>query len=156
MRRNYVFIVFVIIVALGILIAKYEFKTLGKKHTPQSVIPQVTVLPSIVSPTSNADLSYMLIVANQDVAFKLLYKDGSKLAESFAQQAMNELLYQKPATGDYQLVIVNNSVKESKVTVYFYDFNGNVTMMDKFVKDNTSLHIYFDKKNSNNSWIKDK
>ena len=141
---------------IGILLGKFDSRAPNKKIILQSITPQVTVLPSAISPTLGSDLSYIEVVADPSISFRLLSKDGSVLAESFAQQSVgNSLLFSKPATGDYQLVVVNNSGKSAKLDFYFYDRLANAAIENRVIQKNTSMDIYFDKINSRNSRIKD-
>ena len=129
-------------------------------RSSQSAIPTSTILP-----TSGSDLSYIKIVTDPDASLKILDMYDKEIGEATIQESIvdpvnpenknesiKELNVQKPATGNYKLLIQGNT--DAKFSIYFYDVNGDVSIVDKPVGGSASFIIFFDKYNNKKSYIK--
>jgi hypothetical protein len=166
-RLTFLYIFFGIIITLvlwGIIFFDSKKETPKQNINKQSITPVATIIP-----TSNFDLSYIMVVVDPDLDVKLLDMSGNQIEEASTQQsiadlvnsenknaAIKELLFQKPNTGSYQLITSSNINKISKISIYFYDINGDVSMTESEIKGTESFSIYFDKESSKRSYVKNK
>mgnify|MGYP001565719148 CR=1 FL=1 len=154
----FLFMVFIIV----FLNSKKESFKQNLNLNKQSTIPAATIIP-----TSSSDLSYIMVIADPDLDVRLLDMSGNQIAEASMQQSMTdpknpenkngsikELYFQKPNTGSYQLITSGIINKNSKLSIYFYDINGDVNMAESETKGAASFSIYFDKENSKRSYVK--
>ncbi len=154
----------IILVTWGIIFPNAKNKKVEQNIIKQSIIPATTIIPS-----SSSDLSYLMIIADPNLDMKLLDTNGNQISESIIQQPITdpvssknknqpikELNLQKPNTGNYKLITSSNINKISKISIYFYDINGNIFMTERKTTGTASFDIYFNKKNSKNSYVKNK
>lgn len=131
-----------------------------------SAIISPTKMPNstIPKPTSGADLSYIMIVANENVELKLLDPSGDIVGESFIQQplkdpvsgklsgpSVRELLFADPKSGKYRLT--TNSSGNSTIEVYLYDRGAEVNIKRLETMGKNTYLINFDKESSKNSTV---
>lgn len=119
---------------------------------------------------SSTNLSYIMLVADADISLKILDNNGNELATGFVQQPINDptdltkhnspltmLYFQKPKTGQYQIIASSSNNKQYTLSAYLYDVNGDVKMIDQpsIIKPEStnSFIVEFDKNNNNNSNI---
>lgn len=130
---------------------------------------QINIIPTINPTTSGSDLSYLMIVSDPNLDMKLLDTNGNQISEASTQQPIadpanpenknehiKQLYFQKPNTGNYKLITSSNINKIYKISIYFYDINGNIFMTEIKTTGTASFDIYFNKKNSKESYIKNK
>lgn len=154
------------IVLLLVLIIAFLFKA-KEKNFQQTTISQSNIPTTTILPISGSDLSYLKIVTDPDLNVKLLDIGGNEIGETFIQQpitdpvnpgnknkSIKELNIQKPVTGNYQLIISSNADNISKISTYFYDINGEVSIAESTTTGDASFTIFFDKDNSKKSYIK--
>ena len=162
---TFLYILFGIIIFLmlwGIIFFDSKKEAVEQNINKQSVTAVATIIP-----TSNSDLSYLMIIADPDLDVKLLDMSGNQIAEATMRESMTdtvnsenrseaikELIFQKPNTGSYRLISSGNVNKIYKVSIYFYDINGDVSMTESEAKGGGSFTIYFDKESSKRSYVK--
>lgn len=170
MKKNsrkwvFLYVLFGVIISLmlwGIFFLGSEKESIQENIDKQVVTPVATIIP-----TSNSDLSYLMVIADPDLDVKLLDMSGNQIAEAIMQEPVvdpedsenrsadiKELIFQKPNTGNYRLISSGNVNRVYKVSIYFYDINGDVSMAESEIKGSDFFTIYFDKENSKRSYVK--
>ncbi|MBI5122685.1 C39 family peptidase [Candidatus Roizmanbacteria bacterium] len=115
---------------------------------------------------SHTDLSYIMLVVNEDTSVKVLDGNGNEVGESFIQNSLvdpvtNEkngssirMFYlSKPDSGNYT-ILASSSAGVSKISTYLYNIDGDVSMFDNLLLGNNSFTTNFDKNNLQNDQIK--
>jgi len=154
------------IVIFLILVITFLFKNQEKGQ--QATVPQIAVTTATILPTSGSDLSYIMVAADPDVSMKLYDAYGNKIADSSVQQpitdpvnpenknnSVTQLYIEKLRTGNYRLIILSKTNKVSKISTYFYDINGDVSIAQSVaVAGSSSFILFFDKNDNKKSYIK--
>ncbi len=118
---------------------------------------------------SLTDLSYIMVVGDSDISFKLLDKNGNVIGESSEQQPIIDpqnpnnknksisILYApKPSTGNYKLIVSGNTDKVSTISTYLYDLNGNPSIIEATNLGNSSYTISFNKNDNSQGTVNKK
>lgn len=93
---------------------------------------------------SNTDLSYIMLVSDQDVQVSLRDSSGNVVGEQFTQQPVSNPLdilqssgnpvkityLRKPSSGSYHVDVSHSQGKAYILTNYLYDQNGSVAMTE--------------------------
>ncbi|PIZ97963.1 MAG: hypothetical protein COX78_04060, partial [Candidatus Levybacteria bacterium CG_4_10_14_0_2_um_filter_35_8] len=119
-------------------------------------------------PTSS-DLSYILLVTNQNLDIKVKDSLGNLVGEQYLQQPLKNdsnpgqlsgdpiktYYYSKPETENYQIDLTSQIAQKYKIAAYFYDKDGNVNVLEQNgligPSKADSFIVNFDKLNSNTS-----
>lgn len=115
---------------------------------------------------SNTDLSYIMVVTNDNVDVSLIDSSGNSIEYGYNQEPITDpitglssgsvvkILYaEQPITQDYTIEIIGNSIYN--LDIYLYDKNGEYKkvsysgILDN--NDSDNITIQFDKENSENS-----
>ncbi|MDO8658647.1 MAG: C39 family peptidase [Candidatus Levybacteria bacterium] len=121
--------------------------------------------------SSKTDLSYIMLVTDQNIKLSVASSSGKIVGEEFIQQPIIDpvtgtkngnpikMFYlPKPETGEYRILISSDNYQTYNLGIYLYDISGNVNKIeqDGITGPNNSeiILINFDKQNSGSSRIK--
>lgn len=118
---------------------------------------------------SSTDLSYIMVVANPEINILLKDSNGNQKGEQFVQDPLENdedanqksgapikmFHFKKPTNDQYQTELSSLTDKNYDLSIYLYDINGNVKILNftGFIGQNTKeiIDINFNRQNSDNS-----
>ncbi|MBI5122684.1 hypothetical protein HZA75_02380 [Candidatus Roizmanbacteria bacterium] len=159
-----VFILIILVVIFLLLNKQIKASQSRQQAIPQENASQNASISSAPSPTSVADLSYIMITAGPNTTMVLSDDKNVKISDSYKQSGIvdpanpenhspaSAILYlSKPFAGRYKVSISSN--ESQSIDIYFYDRDGNFIIVKKIIKKDSVINLYYDKININNSKI---
>lgn len=120
---------------------------------------------------SNTDLSYIMIVSDENIQISAKDSSDNTVGEQFTEEPITDpvsgkkssenpikIFYlPKPNQENYQIIVSSNNYRTYNINTYLYDINGNVKIINKQGTTGSStseiIKIDFDKENANNTKI---
>lgn len=119
---------------------------------------------------SNTDLSYLMLIVNDDVSIKVFDGDNNEVGDLIIEEPIADpageitsnteplkIVYvAKPSSGKYRIEISADGKTNYILDAYLYDEEGNVKQFsfdDSIHKETDTYHIDFDKNDNSDSYV---